>query len=120
MLFDFNAEGFFVKQLSVNVKRGRTLIFINEYDFSADFSMDNLASESYSSQMDRKLANLYQDFSEHVGDSSVYFTGEGTEASADNELYYTTTDSYGFSTGIIKGNNGSRVKVVEIVPSRGK
>lgn len=49
----------------------------------------------------------------------VYFNGEGTTASADNELYYSSTDSYGFSTGIIKGNNGSRVQVVQIVPSRG-
>ncbi|MBR1910344.1 MAG: leucine-rich repeat protein [Lachnospiraceae bacterium] len=49
----------------------------------------------------------------------VYFTGEDSSASASNELYYTTTDDYGFSTGIIKADNGSRVKVVEIVPSRG-
>lgn len=49
----------------------------------------------------------------------VCFNGEGTTASADNELYYSSTDSYGFSTGIIKGNNGSRVQVVQIVPSRG-
>ncbi|MBQ8667018.1 MAG: leucine-rich repeat protein [Lachnospiraceae bacterium] len=50
---------------------------------------------------------------------SVYFKGEGTSSSADNELYYSSTDSYGFSTGIIKGNDGSRVQVVQIVPSRG-
>ena len=50
---------------------------------------------------------------------SVRFTGESSDASASNELYYSSTDSYGFSTGIIKGNDGSRVQVVQIVPSRG-
>ena len=101
LLFDFNSEGFYAKQLSVNVKRGRTLIFINEYDFSADFSIDNLASETYSDQMDRKLANLYQEFSEHVGDSSVYFTGEGFS----EQWFNTTLNSISGEKRAFKGNN---------------
>ena len=101
LLFDFNSEGFYAKQLSVNVKRGRTLVFINEYDFSADFSMDNLASETYSDQMDRRLANLYQDFSEHVGDSSVYFTGEGFS----EQWFGTTLNSISGEKRAFKGNN---------------
>ncbi len=49
----------------------------------------------------------------------VYFLGEGDGASSTDEKYYSTTDGSGFSTGIIKGNDGKRVKVVQIVPSRG-
>ena len=57
------------------------------------------------------------EFRSHL--ESVSFTGESSDASASNEKYYTSTDSLGFFTGIIKGDNGSRVKVAQIVPSRG-
>ncbi len=57
------------------------------------------------------------EFRSHL--ESVTFTGESSDATASNEQYYTSTDEYGFFSGIIKSNNGSRVKAVQIVPSRG-
>ncbi|MCR5672601.1 MAG: leucine-rich repeat protein [Lachnospiraceae bacterium] len=57
------------------------------------------------------------EFRSHL--ESVRFTGEADTGTKDNEKYYSSTDEYGSSTGILKGDNGSRVKVVQIVPSRG-
>lgn len=101
LVFDFSSEGFFVKQLHVQFHGDQPVICVNDYDFSADFSVDSLASEVLRNQMDLKISNLYLDLISRGGNASVYFTGEGF----DEQWFLATLNSISGNCRAFKGNN---------------
>ena len=101
LLFDFSNDGFFAKQLNFSVHGNRKIVYIDEYDFSNEFAVFNLASGALSAQLDKKLTNLYLDFSANSGVNSVYFTGEGF----DDQWFETTLNTVSASGRAFKGNN---------------
>ena len=101
LMFDFGSEGFFVKQMNASFNQSRPLVYVTEYDFSADFSMGNLASEVLRQQMDQRLSNLYLDLIARGNYSSVYFTGEGF----DEQWFLVTLNNISGSSRAFKGNN---------------
>ena len=101
LMFDFSSEGFFVKQLNVQFRENEPLIYVNEYDFSPEFSIANLASEVLRNQMDLKISNLYLDLIARGGNASVYFTGEGF----DEQWFTATLNNISGSRRAFKGNN---------------
>lgn len=101
LLFDFGSEGFFVKQMNASFDQKRPLVYVNEYDFSSDFSMGNLASEVLRQQMDQRLSNLYLELIARGNYSSVYFTGEGF----DEQWFLVTLNNVSGSSRAFKGNN---------------
>ena len=58
-----------------------------------------------------------KEFRSHL--SSISFLNEGTTAEILNERYFMSADSDGVINGIIKGDNGKRINVVQISPSKG-
>ena len=101
LMFDFSSEGFFVKQLNVQFRENEPLIYVNDYDFSTEFSIANLASEVLRNQMDLKISNLYLDLIAKGGNASVYFTGEGF----DEQWFTATLNNISGSRRAFKGNN---------------
>ncbi|MBQ9032922.1 MAG: hypothetical protein IJ106_15960 [Parasporobacterium sp.] len=101
LMFDFSSGGFFVKQLNIRFDKDQPLVYINEYDFSGDFSVDHLASEVLRNQMDLKISNLYLDLIAKGNQSSVYFTGEGF----DEQWFTATLNNISGSRRAFKGNN---------------
>ncbi|MBR3402196.1 MAG: hypothetical protein IKG67_08140 [Parasporobacterium sp.] len=101
LVFDFSSEGFFVKQLHVQFHKDQPVICVNDYDFSADFSVDSLASEVLRNQMDLKISNLYLDLISKGENASVYFTGEGF----DEQWFLATLNSISGNRRAFKGNN---------------
>ena len=101
LVFDFSSEGFFVKQLHVQFHKDQPVIYVNDYDFSADFSVDSLASEVLRNQMDLKISNLYLDLISKGENASVYFTGEGF----DEQWFLATLNSISGNRRAFKGNN---------------
>lgn len=101
ILFDFSSQGFFVKQVNAQMNRKKPLIYVNEFDFSGDFHMDNLASQVLREQMDERLSNLYLELITRSGCSSVYFTGEGF----DEQWFAVTLNNVSGSRRAFKGNN---------------
>jgi len=101
ILFDFGYDGFFAKQLKGSVNRGKPLLYVDEYDFSKDFSIDSLASEMLRQQMDEKLSNLFLDMSSNESPGIVYFTGEGFS----EQWFYRTLSTISGGHRAFKGNN---------------
>ena len=101
IIFDFGYDGFFVKQLKMGSEYGRPLVFIDEYDFSGDFSISSIASEMLREQMDLKLSNLFLDLKSREPSGAVFFTGEGF-----SEQWFTRTlNTISGSHRAFKGNN---------------
>lgn len=101
LLFDFNSEGFFVEQLCLENHGTGPLIFVNEYNLSYDFSLNNLASEVLRDQLDKKLMRLYQDLTADGGNYSVFFTGEGFN----EQWFIQTLNSISDTRRAFKGSN---------------
>ena len=77
MLFDFDEDGFTGMTLRISDQPERPLIFVDEYDCSAEFSVRDLASEVTGERLDEKLSMLYERSCCTVKGMGVYFTGEG-------------------------------------------
>lgn len=101
VLFDFDYDGFFVKQLTLAGTPKRPLLYVNERNHSMDFFIKDLASELLRNDLDAKLTELFEDIRFSGPRSSVFFTGTGF-----SELWFTNTlELISASCRVFKGNN---------------
>ncbi len=77
VIFDFTADGFYEKVLTVQRGGKEPLVYISERSHSQDFSMKDMGNEVLMDQMDERLKALYEEIVAESQISSVYFTGEG-------------------------------------------
>ncbi len=77
VLFDFTADGFYEKVLTVTRNGEDHLVYISERTHTADYSMNDMGNAVLVEQMDERLLALYEEIAEESRLSSVYFTGEG-------------------------------------------
>ncbi len=99
-LFDFSADGFFEKQLSVQKgAENEEYVYIYEDEHNDGFFIsDNEASRE---QMDEKLDSLFLEVIDENPVSSVFFIGEGFE-----EIWFEKTlKDISENTRAFKGNN---------------
>ncbi|MBR5931587.1 MAG: hypothetical protein IKZ95_06115 [Lachnospiraceae bacterium] len=101
-LFDFSAEGFFEKQLSVRKgPDGEDFVYVYENTHNEDFSYEGLENYAYVDHMDERLQALFQEVINENPISSVYFTGKGF-----TELWFgKTLQDVSENARAFKGNN---------------
>lgn len=100
-LFDFSNEGFFINRLTCAAAAKEKMIFVNEQNFSMDFSCKDLKSAYSRMQLDEKLCTLYGEIKNEAKRSSVYFTGEGFE----EPWYSNTLSTISHEKRVFRGNN---------------
>lgn len=101
ILFDFSADGFFEKVLTVTRGSSQPLIYISERTHNADFSMDDMGNAVLMDQMDERLKQLYEEITAESQISSVFFTGEGFHY----QWFAKTLKAVSESNRAFKGNN---------------
>lgn len=101
LLFDFDTDGFFTKQMSFTGGMKKPLIYINERSYSLEFFIKDLASAMLRRQLDKKLSRIYEDIKFEGKNCSVFFTGTGF-----SELWFEDTlQLISRSFRVFKGNN---------------
>ncbi len=101
VLFDFDYDGFFIKQLTLAGTPKRPLLYVNEHNRSMDFFIKDLASEILRNDLDAKLSEAYEDINFSGPKCSVFFTGSGF-----SELWFVKTlELISASCRVFKGNN---------------
>ncbi len=101
LLFDFDTDGFFVKQLTFTENDGNILVYVNEKRYIGDFNVKDLASQTRRNEMDRRLSDIYINYRSDGRRCSVYFTGTGF-----SELWFNDTLSLiSEDCRAFKGNN---------------
>ena len=101
LLFDFETDGFFTKQMSFTGGVKRPLIYINERSYSMEFFIKDLASAMLRRQLDKRLSQIYGDIRFDGKNCSVFFTGTGF-----SELWFEDTlQMISRSFRVFKGNN---------------
>lgn len=99
-LFDFSAEGFFEKQLSLQKGAdNEEVVYVFEDEHSDDFILSD--NEARNEMMDEKLDRLFFEVFDENPVSSVFFVGDGFE-----ELWFEKTlQDISENTRAFKGNN---------------
>ena len=101
LLFDFDSDGFFVKQLSFTGGMKRPLIYINESSYSLEFFIRDLASSMRRTQFDARLSEIFEKLKFEGKNCSVFFTGTGF-----SELWFENTlQLISAACRVFKGNN---------------
>lgn len=101
LLFDFDTDGFFVKQMSITGEKKRPLVYINERSYSLEFNIRDLASEMQRIKLDRRLTEVYEEVRFDGKCCSVFFTGTGF-----SELWFENTlQTISRDFRVFKGNN---------------
>lgn len=100
-LFDYSADGFFVKHLTASEEKDRFIIYVNERNYSMEFSIKDVENEFIRPRLDDRLNDLYEDIKIDGSRTSVYFTGEGFE-----ELWFSDTlKNISATRRAFRGNN---------------
>lgn len=101
LLYDFDNEGFFSKQLTVAGDEDSPIFYVNEKMHSGDFHTKDLASELLRSDLDLKLTELFEEIRFGGPRCSVFFTGTGF-----SELWFSgTLEKISRVCRVFKGNN---------------
>lgn len=101
VLFDFDSEGLFTKQMSFTGGMKKPLIYINERSYRVEFFIKDLASEMQRRKLDRRLSEIYEELRFDGKNCSVFFTGTGF-----SELWFEKTlQLISKSCRVFKGNN---------------
>ena len=101
LLFDFSRDGFYAKRLSPVYGGGQEIIYMEEEDLSARFSIRDLNSDVLRLRLDERLNELYESLKSDGANSSVYFTGDGFD-----EIWFTETiKNISATRRAFRGNN---------------
>lgn len=101
LLFDFSAEGFYIRLLRLAGSKGKEMITIEEDNRNFDFSERGLDNNNEMTIMDNKLSKLFDEIYSELPVSSVYFAGSGFE-----ELWFSgTLEMISEKIRAFKGNN---------------
>ncbi len=101
LLFDFDSDGFFSKQMTFAGTEKAPLIYVNEKNHSMELSVKDLASELLRSELDLRLSEVFDDVKFAGPRHSVFFTGTGF-----SELWFSgTLEKISAGCRVFKGNN---------------
>ena len=101
LLFDFDQNGFFTKQMTIPKETGKPLVYINENSYSMEFYIKDLASTMLRKQMDSRMSQIYEDVQLAGKKCSVFFTGTGFSELWFDETLQLISRNY----RVFKGNN---------------
>lgn len=100
-LFDFSKDGFFVNHLTWTRLKDHQAIYVNESNYSMEFSYKDVENVVLRPGLDDRLNELYEEIKGEEVKTSVYFTGSGFE-----ELWFSKTlENISSERRAFRGNN---------------
>lgn len=78
-LFDYSNDGFFLFQSVFSREKERNILYVEEKNYSLEFTAKDVKNEYSWSHLDEKLGDLYDDVKIEGDRCSVFFTGSGFE-----------------------------------------